>query len=212
MANPGIVDVGPIDPDEMAAAVAIFLEAFHESAAYVYGDPPRPEAMIDVWSFAREVEPGGFLAARDGEGTLLGYAFVTSSVSALRRQAIARLAPLRWAWRALCGRYGIIWSRAARLFANKFAFARSSSKFRTSGDAQLLNIATAATARGQGVAFALVSAGIAYLREQGVAELRLEVRPENAPALAVYTRAGFNEVGRTRDPGGEWVVMTVRPG
>ena len=211
MTDPRAVDVGPINPDEMAAAVAIFLEAFHESAAYVYGEPPRPEAMIDVWSFAREVEPGGFLAARNAAGKLLGYAFITSSVSGLRRQAIYRLAPLRWAWRALWGRYGIIWAHAARLFANKFAFARSSGEFRTSGDAQLLNIATAACARGQGVAFALVCAGNAYLRERGVAELRLEVRPDNAPALAVYTRAGFKRVGTTRDPGGEWIVMTVRP-
>jgi ribosomal-protein-alanine N-acetyltransferase len=209
--DPRAVDVGPINSDEMAAAVAIFLEAFHDSAAYVYGDPPRPEAMIDVWSFARKVEPGGFLAARNAAGTLLGYAFITSSVSALRRRAIIRLAPLRWAWRALCGRYGIVWAHAARLFANKFAFARSSAEFRTSGDAQLLNIATAAFARGQGVAFALVSAGIAYLRERGIAELRLEVRPDNAPAIAVYTRAGFKRVGATRDTGGEWVVMTVRP-
>ena len=211
MANPRAADVGPIKPGEMAAAVAIFLEAFHDSAAYVYGEPPRAEAMIDVWSFAREAEPGGFLAARDAAGTLLGYAFITSSVSALRRRAILRLAPLRWAWRALCGQYGIVWAHVARLFANKTAFARSSSKYRTSGDAQLLNIATAAFARGQGVAFTLVSAGIAYLRERGIAELRLEVRPDNAPAVAVYTRAGFEEVGRTRDPGGEWIVMTVRP-
>jgi ribosomal protein S18 acetylase RimI-like enzyme len=99
----------------------------------------------------------------------------------------------------------------ARLFANKMAFARSSEKFRTSGDAQLLNIATAGHARGQGVAFALMSAGLEYLRGQGVQELRLEVRPDNAPALAVYARAGCSEVGRTRDPVGEWIVMTVRP-
>ena len=211
MALPGALDVGPIRPGEMGAAVAVFLEAFHEGASYIYGDPPRPEAMIDVWSFAREVEPGGFLAARDAGGKLLGYAFITSSVGELRRQAIARLAPLRWAWRAVCGRYGIIWAHVLRLFGNKMAFSRTAGEFRTSGDAQLLNIATAAHARGRGVAFALVSAGLAYLRSRGVLELRLEVRPDNAPARSVYDRAGFVEVGRTRDPGGEWVVMVGRP-
>ena len=205
------MDVGPINPDEMGAAVAVFLEAFHDSAAYVYGDPPRPEAMIDVWSFAREVEPGGFLAARDESGKLVGYAFITSSVSALRRTAIVRLAPLRWAWRAVRGKYGIVWSHVMRLFANKNAFARSSGEFRTSGDAQLLNIATAAHARGQGIASALVRAGLEYLRGRAVHELRLEVRPDNAAALAVYARAGFREVGRTADPGGDWIVMTARP-
>ena len=203
-------DVGPIAPGEIAAAVAVFLEAFHDGAAYIYGEPPRPDAMIDVWSFARDVEPGAFLAARDANGELLGYAFITSSVKGLRRQAIRRLAPLRWAWRALCGRYGIVWTHVARLFANKNAFARSSGEFRTSGDAQLLNIATASSARGLGVASALVRAGLGYLRERGVTELRLEVRPDNAPALSVYTRTGFAEVGRTRDAGGEWVVMIGR--
>ena len=211
MSPPRAVDVGPIRPDEMGAAVAVFLEAFHDSAAYVYGEPPKPNAMIDVWSFARQVEPGGFLAARDAAGTLLGYAFITSSVSALRRQAIMRMEPLRWAWRAVCGRYGIVWAHVLRLFGNKFAFARSSGEFRSSGDAQLLNIATAESARGQGVASFLVSAGLEYLRGQGVREMRLEVRPENLPALAVYSRAGFVEVGRTRDPGGEWIVMVGRP-
>ena len=211
MALPGALDVGPIRPDEMGAAVAVFLEAFHEGASYIYGDPPRPEAMIDVWSFAREVEPGGFLAARDAGGKLLGYAFVSSSVGGLRRQAIRRLAPLRWAWRAVCGRYGIIWAHVFRIFSNKMAFSRTAGEFRTSGDAQLLNIATAADARGKGVAFALVSAALAYLRARGVKELRLEVRPDNAPARAVYDRAAFVEVGRTRDPGGEWVVMVWRP-
>jgi ribosomal protein S18 acetylase RimI-like enzyme len=204
------LDVGPISAGEIAAAVAVFLEAFHDGAAYIYGDPPRPDAMIDVWSFARDVEPGAFLAARDAAGRLLGYAFITSSVSGLRREAIRRLAPVRWAWRALCGRYGIVWMHVARLFANKNAFARSSGEFRTAGDAQLLNIATAASARGQGVASALVRAALSYLRERGVPELRLEVRPDNAPALSVYTRAGFFEVGRTRDSGGEWVVMIGR--
>ncbi len=205
------VTVGPIEPREMPDAVTVFLEAFRENAAYVYGDPPRPEAMIDVWSFARDVEPGAFLVARDQGGAVIGYEFLTSSVGALRRAAIRKLAPLRWAWSAITGRYGIVWLHVLRLFANKFSFVRSSGSFRTEGDAQLLNIATAARARGRGVAGLLVAAGLSYLRSRNVLELRLEVRPDNAPALAVYERAGFKEVGRTSDEGGEWIVMTVRP-
>ena len=203
--------IGPVEASEIPDAVTIFLEAFHDSAAYVYGEPPRPEAMIDVWSFARSVEPDAFLAARDGTGAVVGYEFLTSSVGALRRTALRRLAPLRWLWRAVTGRYGIIWAHAFRLFANKASFVRSGGDFRTHGDAQLLNIATAARVRGRGVAGMLVGAGLTYLRSRGVAELRLEVRPDNLPALSVYRRAGFKEVGRTKDAGGEWIVMTVRP-
>lgn len=208
---PDGVSFGPIGAREIPQAVAVFLEAFHENAAYIYGEPPRPEAMIDVWSFARSVEPRAFLAARDETGVVIGYEFLTSSVSALRAAAIRRLEPLRWAWRAITGRYGIVWPHALRLLGGKFSFVRSSGSFRTAGDAQLLNIATAKQARGRGVATGLVGAGLAYLRERGVPELRLEVRPDNAPALAVYARAGFKEAGRTRDAGGEWIVMTARP-
>ncbi|HLJ83511.1 MAG TPA: GNAT family N-acetyltransferase [Candidatus Eremiobacteraceae bacterium] len=208
---PAQFNVGPIDAREIPDAVAIFLEAFHDSAAYVYGEPPRPDAMIDVWSFARSVEPDAFLAARDGAGAIVGYEFLTSSVGALRSVALRRLVPLRWLWRAVSGQYGIVWAHAFRLFANKFSFVRSAGDYRTKGDAQLLNIATAARVRGRGVAGMLVGAGLTYLRSRGVAELRLEVRPDNLPALTVYQHAGFKEVGRTKDAGGEWIVMTARP-
>jgi ribosomal protein S18 acetylase RimI-like enzyme len=204
------IAVTPIAQSEVEAAVRIFLDAFHDNVRLMYGDDPRPDAMCDVWSFVRATEPGGFLAARE-DARLLGYAIFVRSVSALRERAMRTGVVVRWALRALRGRYGIHWLALARLLWNKTLFVGGSGKFRTEGDAQLLNIAVAPSARGKGVAKLLVRAGLSYLAGCDVKEVRLEVRPDNAPAIAVYQQTGFVERGRTRDAGGEWIVMTANP-
>ena len=202
--------ITPIAPDEIADAVRIFLDAFAENVRLVYGDPPRPDAMHDVWSFVRSREPGGFLAAREGGG-LAGYAIITSSVRKLQRSALTHGAVLAWVVRALSGRYGIAWRNVGRVMWNKLLFVGSARRFRTEGDAQLLNIAVAREQRGIGIAKALTRAGLDYLATRGVREVRLEVRPDNAAAIAAYRANGFVERGKTRDAGGEWLVMTAQP-
>ena len=197
-------------PAEIEPAVSIFLEAFRDNVRQVYGDNPRPDAMRDVWSFAREIEPGGFLAARDETG-VLGYALFTSSVSRLERAAIVSGRVLLWAGRALLGRYGIRWNSVARQLWNKILFLGNSGTFRTKGDAQLLNIAVAPSARGHGVATSLVREGLRYLASRGVEEVRLEVMPDNTAAIAAYASTGFETKGRLRNVHGEWLVMTANP-
>lgn len=201
---------GPILDSEIDAAVQIFLEAFSENSRKIYGDPPKPYAMRDVWSFVHEIEPGGFLAARD-DSSVVGYAIFTASLSRLRRRALASGRLIVWAFRALIGRYEIRWRNVAALLWNKILFVGSSNRYRTAGDAQLLNIAVSPVARGKGIATGLMRAGLAYLQQRQVAEVRLEVRPDNASAIHVYRETGFIERGRTRDNGGDWIVMTARP-
>ena len=190
--------------------MGIFFEAFRDTVIPVYGDPPRKDAMLDVWAFAREIEPGAFLAARDASG-LIGYVLFTSSVRVLQRTALLRGRPLVWGLRALSGRYGIRWLALGKALWNKMLFIGNENRFRTEGDAQLLNIAVAPAARGRGVAKRLVEAGMQYLRERGVPEVRLEVRPDNAAAIAVYRDTGYVERGHTRDVRGAWLVMTGQP-
>lgn len=202
--------VEPISPTEIEAAVRIFLDAFGDGVRRVYGDHPKPDAMVDVWSFARQVEPEAFLAART-DSSLVGYALFTSSVSQLERRAILSGKVISWALRAVSGRYGIRWRNVARHFWNKIIFIGTSGNFRTRGDAQLLNIAVAPEARGRGVAKALLHEGMCYFAKRGVPEVRLEVEPDNAPAIAAYREVGFVERGRMRNAYGEWLAMTGEP-
>ncbi len=122
-----------------------------------------------------------------------------------------RGAALRWAFAALRGGFGLRLRAIPRILLNKIFFMRSGGRYRSKGDAQLLNIAVEPESQGRGIASALVREGLAVMRVLGVSEVRLEVRPWNYGALRLYEKTGWREVGRTRDLEGEWVVMIAQP-
>lgn len=64
------------------------------------------------------------------------------------------------------------------------------------GGADLVSIATAPAAERRGVATRLLDHVLAQLAGQGCEDICLEVAIDNMPALALYHRLGFAEVGR----------------
>lgn len=78
-------------------------------------------------------------------------------------------------------------------------------------EGNLDNIAVAPEFRRQGVGDALLSALAGYAREH-LARLMLEVRASNAPALTLYRKYGFAEVGRRKNyydnPREDAILMT----
>ena len=64
------------------------------------------------------------------------------------------------------------------------------------GDADVLTIAVAAPARGQGAGRALLTRLIAAAADRGAHRVFLEVRADNPVATALYDSAGFEAVGR----------------
>jgi len=62
--------------------------------------------------------------------------------------------------------------------------------------AELQRIGVLPAARRAGIASALVADVVVRARAAGAARLLLEVREGNAPALALYARAGFAEIAR----------------
>jgi ribosomal-protein-alanine N-acetyltransferase len=63
-------------------------------------------------------------------------------------------------------------------------------------EAEILSIAMAPEARGRGHSGALLAHHLDELVRAGARSLHLEVEDGNAPALALYRRLGFQEVGR----------------
>lgn len=61
--------------------------------------------------------------------------------------------------------------------------------------ADMMNIAVAPEFRRQGVGIALVNGLISRLQRKSVAFLLLEVRVSNKPAIAMYEKMGFLQVG-----------------
>ena len=66
------------------------------------------------------------------------------------------------------------------------------------GEAEVLTLAVDPAARRTGVGRRLVEAAVASARAGGAGFLFLEVAEDNAPALALYRRAAFVEIGRRR--------------
>lgn len=64
------------------------------------------------------------------------------------------------------------------------------------GWADMMNLAVAVEYRRRGVAEQLVNVLIDYLKANDVTCLTLEVRVSNAPAIALYNKLGFIQVGR----------------
>ncbi|MDD2873543.1 MAG: ribosomal protein S18-alanine N-acetyltransferase [Azoarcus sp.] len=65
-------------------------------------------------------------------------------------------------------------------------------------EAHLLNISVVRDAQGRGCGGRLLAHLFAQARCNGAREFFLEVRPSNLPALALYKRSGFVEIGRRK--------------
>ena len=62
--------------------------------------------------------------------------------------------------------------------------------------ADMMNIAVAPEYRKRGIAEALIKALVEYLQKKDILFLLLEVRVSNVPAIALYNKLGFEQVGR----------------
>lgn len=64
------------------------------------------------------------------------------------------------------------------------------------GETDMMNVAVSPDARRRGIGEALILALIEELRRQGSHCLSLEVRASNDPAIGLYQKLGFSQVGR----------------
>ena len=64
--------------------------------------------------------------------------------------------------------------------------------------ADMMNIAVSSDYRRQGIGQALIESLVAHLLQKNVIALLLEVRVSNIPAVALYEKLGFEQVGRRR--------------
>ncbi len=75
------------------------------------------------------------------------------------------------------------------------------------------NVAVSPVYRRRGAADALVADAVARSRDMGLAFLMLEVRAGNEPAIALYRKHGFREVGRRKNyyekPREDAILMTL---
>lgn len=67
---------------------------------------------------------------------------------------------------------------------------------RAADEAEILSVAVAGARRGRGIGRGLLTLHLRRLAGLGIASVFLEVDENNAPAIKLYRRAGFHDVGR----------------
>lgn len=85
-------------------------------------------------------------------------------------------------------------------FAQKLLLGRATIGFIISrmaaDEAEILSVAIVAAQRGRGLSRELLASHLGYLAGYGIRRVFLEVEENNAPAVHLYQRAGFQTVGR----------------
>ena len=183
----------------------LFAAAFGDSVRHVGAGDGAAQALSDVFGLAMAAEPGCLLVAED-DGQIVGYMLASRDLRRLRRTAFWQRKWLRVLWRLVTGRYGVGWRELRTVVRDKGAFARGAR--RCGGDqARLLSLAVRPDRQGRGIGRGLIAAGLEYLRAKGARTVRLEVRPDNAPARHLYEAFGFHECGEYSDSQGQSVMM-----
>lgn len=84
----------------------------------------------------------------------------------------------------------------------------------TPPESELPDIVVAESYRGKGLGKALLSQSIATLKVQGIDTIYLEVRVSNTPARTLYSRLGFEEIGKRKyfysNPVEDAICMSLR--
>lgn len=194
-------------PDDIAAIAALFTESFKESVLHHCGKLPKPQAMQDVFALVYQAEPDAAFVARSAGGETIGYCFSPARLTRLWLKALLDGHLFKWAWRWISGQYGIGLHPIKVIVMNKLAFLQSAASPSKSANARILTIAVSPGWRGRGIAGALMAAAMDYFRSRGVDRVRLEVRPDNLPAIKLYHHLGFADAGFTYDSQGPWLIM-----
>jgi [ribosomal protein S18]-alanine N-acetyltransferase len=193
--------------EDLDSVARVFASAFPESIGHYFDRPPAPRVVAEPFALCLEAEPEAFLVADAGPGQIAGYIFAPSATSRLVPTALLGGFLFSWLWRWVSGHYQIGWAPVRGLVANQVDFWRSALAPRVKADARILSIAVHPEHQGRGIAGRLCAMGLERLDRLGARPVRLEVRPDNTPAVRLYTRLGFQEIGRTRDSQGDWMIM-----
>ncbi len=194
-------------PHDLPAVAGIYLRAFPESLQQLRSPDLTVTAVADVLRAPLAADPECIAVAEAGEEGIVGYIIAPRDAGRIASAALRTGLPLRSLWHWLTGRYHLSLWGVGHMILDKLHTGRA---WRMPGGdvpARVVSVAVHPEWQGRGVGRGLMEAALRRLREAGVAQVRLEVRPENTPARRLYESLGFEAIGEFRDSRGPWVVM-----
>jgi [ribosomal protein S18]-alanine N-acetyltransferase len=183
------------------------MAAFPSSIDHYFERAPALSVVAEPFTLCLASEPDAFFVADSGGGAIAGYIFTPAHTGRIPWAAIRYGIAFRWLWRWLSGQYRIGLAPIRALAQNKLNFLVGAGAPAVKAKARILSVAVHPDHPGRGVASRLCALALARLDRLGASPVRLEVRPDNGPALAMYTRLGFRPCGEMRDSQGAWLIM-----
>ena len=104
-----------------------------------------------------------------------------------------------WSENSIASELGNIWSYWVVALLNDAVIGYIGSQSTDDGETDVMNVAVHPDHRRKGIAESLIDTLIAELKNRGGHALMLEVRASNAPAIALYEKLGFTQVGCRRN-------------
>jgi len=192
---------------EIPEVATVFCRAFlPEIRRVLDGREPSLPMLTSLFEFLYTAEPGALLVAK-ADGQVIGYIYAPASLRHLWKTAFLRGYILRWVGYWLIGRYRFSFHALRTILMDKLYFVHHALKDDIEIDQRILSLGVLPERRGQGVAQELVRHALERFRTLGAEQVRLEVRPDNKPALHLYRKAGFTVKKVIGDTRGEWLVM-----
>lgn len=204
--------IRPARPADLPGVARVFAAGFPATIAHYFGGrAPSPEVLAEPFALCLAAEPEGFwVATAPGEGAA-GYIVAPARAGRLWRVAVTDGYAARWLAGWVTGRMELGWAPVRALAGAKVQFWRAMRLPGCAADARILSVAVDPAHQGRGLAGQLCALAVERFDRLGVPAVRLEVRPDNGPAVRIYSKLGFAPAGETRDGQGAWLVMLRRP-
>lgn len=197
--------IRPATKKDLLCISDIYIKAFPDSINHIFPERPTKQGVQLVFRTVLRAEPQAFFVA-EVQGRVVGYIFAPANIKRLWWAALYEFLTFRWLVLLLTGDLRISFCALRILLANKFSFI-SAARNQFQVRARILSLAVLPEFQGSGIGRKLVEEGLKYLFNRNVSKIRLEVRPENIPAVNLYEGLGFRIVSSTWDSQGEWLIM-----
>jgi len=192
---------------DLPECARLYIDGFKHQLHTIFGRHIPEKMFIDFLSYVRKLEKNGFIVACEN-GKIAGFTIM--SVNPLNIYLnVFFLSFFPSLFNFISGKYsGICFHKVLTSLFDFVKFFRKSSiadrKYHDAG--QVITMVVCESMRGRGIGGNLLKNGLDYLKKH-TDTVKLEVRQDNLPAIQLYKKNQFVEIGEVHSKVGTSLVM-----